>query len=208
MSILIELHSFPCIQVFAHLANAKQLCLLADENFQKGSYRNRYHILGPNGVQRLSIPLARGKHEAQTIQDVQIVYAENWAMNHWRSIQAAYGKSPFFIHYEDEVRKLIFSKKEKLWDWNKLALDWCLEQLGLELDIIKVERSSALASEALNLWNSILPKNQYTTPTYPQVFEEKLGFASNLSILDLLFCQGPMSMDYLLKMSLKIEQKE
>jgi len=206
---LIELQCFPPIHFFVEALIQKEVVLEAHENYRKGSYRNRYHIAGPNGLQRLSIPLSGGKHQQQPIQEVSISYEENWQNQHWRSISAAYGRAPFFIHYEDEIKAVLFNKSESLWTFNKTVLDCCTELLDLELDYrLSKEFLKIPSIEQNDRRNHFLPKNDEKQSKstdsvhYPQVFQEKNGFLPNLSILDLIFCQGPQAGSRLQKAAL------
>lgn len=203
MTFQIELHPFPNIAVMTLLYQHRSVCFEGQEHFQKGGYRNRYHIAGPNGLHRLSIPLSKGKHQGLPIQEVQISYTENWPLKHWRSIEAAYGKSPFFIHYADELKALIYSEFNSIFEWNMASLEWSLTQIQLEIDI-NVSSAYEASEGPLNYRNQISPKappSWLPLKEYPQVFSEKNGFIPNLSILDLLFCQGPMSIQYLDKLT-------
>ena len=185
------------------MLSAGEICLERSEHFQKGSYRNRYRIAGPNGQQRLSIPLLSGKHAGQDIDAVRMAYTENWPLMHWRSIQTAYGKSPFFEHYADELKSIIMSRDENLWTWNKSTIAWSLEQLDVDCKIEMTNSYEAHPDGYVDLRNRIHPKAKNllpNAPEYPQVFQEKNGFLANLSILDLIFCQGPLAIQYLEKL--------
>ena len=95
-TLLIEAQYLPSIQFFSKLTRFSTLLLEAHENYQKGSYRNRCHIAGANGLMRLSIPLRKGKNEQLPIQKTLISYDEPWITQHWQSIRSAYGNAPFF----------------------------------------------------------------------------------------------------------------
>lgn len=209
-SLLIELQCFPTIYFFVEALKHDHLILEGQENYRKGTYRNRYHIAGPNGLQRLSIPLAGGKHQQQPIQEVGIAYGDNWENQHWRSLTAAYGRAPFFIHYEEEIKDILFSKATTLWSFSMEALKCCVELLDLELDwTISPEFIKTPAAPISDYRNHFRPKTDENPIgkdqliRYPQVFPEKNGFMPNLSILDLIFCQGPQAGILLQKAALK-----
>ncbi|NNE28285.1 MAG: hypothetical protein HKN16_01525 [Saprospiraceae bacterium] len=202
MTPLIELQCFPSIYYFAVLLHHGEVSLEAHEHYQKGSYRNKYEIAGPNGRQTLSLPLLKGKHSGMPIKSVGISYEENWPLQHWRSLQTAYGNSPFFLHYKDELKAIITSGEQNLWTWNKTALNWVCQQVEIE---IRLEESQSFQKESgkNDYRNQIRPsKEKIILPEYPQVFMEKTGFLTNLSILDLLFCMGPICVQYLQKIEL------
>jgi len=199
--ILIELQFLPPIQYLSKLIQYDTVIIEQHENYTKGSYRNRTHIAGVNGVQRLSIPLQGGKNSKQNIRDVRIAYDMPWQSNHWTSIKSAYGNSPYFEFYADELQFFFKHKYEFLFDLNWMLLKKILELINLEA---KIEFTTNYQKEpALNTTdfrNAISPKpnkrvldKAFNQARYPQVFEEKTGFLPNLGILDLLFCIGPMA---------------
>lgn len=198
----IEWHYLPSIAYFAALLHYPKVILEQSENYQKGSYRNRCHLAGANGLLRLSIPLAGGKHQQQPIAEVQIDYNHDWQTQHWRSIQSAYGKTPFFEHYADDLLPLYQKQEPLLAQWNKHLLLSIAEALDLPLALEhSISYQPTLAPEVKDLRNLLHPKrdlpSNFTLPPYPQAFLEKNGFLSNLSILDLLFCMGPQSIEIL-----------
>lgn len=202
--ILIDLHYLPCIRVFQHLAQADTVILEAWENFQKGSYRNRCHIVGANGLLRLSIPLQKGKHQQLPIKDVKLSFDEPWHRQHWQSIRSAYGNAPFFPFYEDLLSPIFVEPGERLWDFNKRLLLSILECLQLEVKVEESVEYIRAGFTGIDLRGHISPKMRYeslATASYPQVFSERHGFMPNLSILDVLFCQGPQASLYLHNLS-------
>lgn len=201
MQILLELHYLPCLEYFAKLARFSQVLIEQCENYQKGSYRNRCHIAGANGLMRLSIPLQKGKNEQQNIRAVKIAYDENWQMQHWRSISSAYNNSPFFEHYAFFLEPFFQKKYTYLFDFNLALLEKLNQILGWNITINLTDNfQTILPKNTLDNRNHISPKihkavkdPQIETVKYAQVFEEKAGFIPNLSILDLIFCTGPQA---------------
>ena len=170
----------------------------AAEHYQKGSLRNRCHIAGPNGPQRLSIPLLKGKHQQTPIQAVRISYEEPWQRQHWRSIQAAYGNAPFFEHYADAVQAFYTREWPFLFEYNLEWMNFILKQkLGWTGEFILQQDFVPKGSweDGLDLRGDsdgalLAYPNWFIPQRYPQVFEARNGFLPNLSILDLLFCCG------------------
>lgn len=203
--ILAELHYFPSILYFAMMLEASTLVIEQQEHYVKRSYRNRAHLAAANGALRLSVPLVKGKNQQQPIREVQISYAENWQGRHWQSIQSAYGKSPFFEFYKEDLAPFFEKQYEFLFDLNLDILKVLLQLLQIE---VKLTFSASFLTESdasvLDLRNQITPQKlpdqsifPYQLVSYPQVFVEKSGFLKNLSILDLLFCMGPEAVSYL-----------
>lgn len=160
--------------------NARSLTLESCETYQKGSWRNRCRIAGPNGVQLLSIPLEKGKNNGLPIREVRIANDEPWQRQHWRSITTAYGNAPFFEHYADEIRPFYDKKVAFLFDFNLELFQLVIcKKLGWQGEI--------RFSEQFEPEMTPIPANYFR---YSQVFEEKHGFIPDLSVLDLLFCAG------------------
>lgn len=202
-AVLSELHFLPCVGVFQHYAQAETIVLEAHENYQKGSYRNRCHILGANGLQRLSLPLAKGKNNQLNIRDVKLSHEQDWPRQHWQSIRSAYGNAPFFFYYADQMEESIRQESSSLWDYNMGLLQTVFQLLQWDK---KLESSSAYQPRQTNQPGDIRtlfsPKHfadeqNLDWPAYAQVFQERHGFVGNLSILDLLFCMGPQANLYL-----------
>ncbi len=108
--------------------NAEHVQLEACEHYQKGSLRNRAYIAGPNGLQLLSIPLLKGKHQQTPIREVRTANHEPWQRQHWRSIKTAYGNAPYFEHYADELAAYYEKPIQFLFDFNKDLIEFILVQ--------------------------------------------------------------------------------
>ena len=116
-SLLIELHYFPCVSYFKLLSAYEKVFLEAEEHFIKQTYRNRTYILTSNKIDRLSIPIIH-EDKKKPIRLLSIDYKLKWQLRHWRAIQSAYAKAPFFEYYADFFEKEIF----------RICLGWsCLQ---------------------------------------------------------------------------------
>jgi len=200
-TILLETAYLPPVQYLSKWLLHQRIRIEQHEHYQKGSYRNRCHVAGPNGRLRLSIPLQQGKNEQQPIREVRIAYREPWQRQHWQSIQTAYGNSPFFPYYAGTLRPFFEQPFDSLFDFNTRLLQTCLTLCGLPDSIeYTTHYASFPDTGTLDFRNAIHPKVRQSRPDpyfraapYPQVFQEKNGFLPNLSILDLLFCCGPQT---------------
>lgn len=170
------------------------------ENYIKQSYRNRCYVLTAQGVQPLSVPVLRGNSKDKTlITDVEIDYSQKWYNVHWRTIQAAYGRAPYFEFYSDYLKEVYERQPKYLFQLNVDLLRLYLKLLKLDRPLTFTETYQAEhADNVLDLRNRLHPKiypdNLHVKP-YTQVFGKQ--FASELSIIDLLFTQGPASLTYL-----------
>ena len=179
----------------------------ACENYQKQSYRNRCHFYAADGKQSLSFPIAHseGTHK-HLISEVLIDYSKPWALQHKRAIISAYRTSAYFEYYQDELFAILDSKPERLLDLNTRLLEFFLDKIGIKAEIRMTENYSQNTDcedlrEVIHPKrpDNILEKLELNKP-YFQVFAEKHGFIPNLSIMDLLFNEGPDSIIYLKKL--------
>ena len=192
----LELQYFPCTSYLSiFLSQDEPVALEQHEYFVKQTYRNRCKILTANGIDVLSVPVLAGNSKT-LIRDIRIDYNQKWINRHWRSIQSAYGKAPFFEYYADGFRDILLSKPTFLFDLNLSLLTLCLENLQIEKPLMFTdEYIKYLDNPADDLRSVIHPKKSsateinYTPVAYSQVFGSK--FVNDLSILDLLFCEGP-----------------
>jgi hypothetical protein len=204
-TLLSELHFLPSIASFCYFKAADEILLEACENYQKGSYRNRCYIVGANGLQRLSIPLEKGKNNQLLIREVALNFHQDWPRQHWQSIRSAYGNAPFFPYYADELMPIFIDPPALLWDFNLAFLKTIFRLLQWDKPIHTTKEFRTQHEENIyDIRQKVTPKfyppngtYQENFTAYPQVFRERHGFMANLSILDLLFCQGPQANLYL-----------
>lgn len=189
----------------------------ACENYQKQSYRNRCHFYAADGMQSLSFPIIHesGTHK-RPISEIRIDYSKPWVMQHKRAIVSAYRTSAHFEYYQDELFEILDSRPERLIDLNTRLLKFFLDKTGIMADVRMTENyvigEDALESQGEkiayeDLREAIHPKREDTIlrdlkleKPYFQVFAERHGFIQNLSIMDLLFNEGPDSITFLKKL--------
>jgi hypothetical protein len=192
---------FPPVLWFAALQPYRQVCIEAHETYAKQSYRNRCYVAGPNGVQALVVPVIKPEGNRSKIREALLADQAGWRITHWRSIEAAYNKSPFFIYYRDGIKSALFENITRLFDLNLSLIMHLLSLLGLAVEIKLTDEFQKQIPGSLDLRYQLHPKKQpefpVNLPVYTQVFEEKHGFVPNLSILDLLFNEGPAAGIYL-----------
>jgi hypothetical protein len=193
--ILIDLQYFPSLAYFTTMRNATSVFIEKHEHFEKQTYRNRCYINTSNGVVVLIVPVVAA-HAKTKVCDVRIDYRQKWLNNHWRSIQSGYGKAPFFEYYAEDLQRILFQKFELLYDLNLALLTMCLKMLKMDLTIVEtLTYQKNPTNDLIDLRSAINPKKTdslnlfYKPAPYYQVFGNK--FVQNLSILDLIFCEGP-----------------
>lgn len=198
-NIVIELHYFPCVSYFAVLTQAQQVWIEAHENYVKQTCRNRCYILGANNVNRLTVPVKlQSEREKTSIREVIIDHNQKWKNIHWRSIVSAYGKAPFFEYYAPELERAFFKTEISLFDWNYQLLTLCLKLLKINTQIDSTQSyQHHYEQNTIDLRSRLYAENDLplAQPVYQQVFGKE--FVKNLSVIDLLFCEGPHALSYL-----------
>lgn len=211
MLLNIDLQYFPSVNWFKKVIEYKHVEFSLHERHAKMSFRNRLWIAGANGRLNLSVPVADSRNEKQLYREVSIVPG-NWSVIHFRTLSSCYNRSPWFEHFRDELAALFAAPHALLFDWNLACLDWVNRQLGHPIhytithaDEIEPGGSRQRASERAEWRNFFRPGNEREWVgaegkqiRYPQVFEDRTGFIPGLSILDLLFCEGPAALSYLI----------
>jgi hypothetical protein len=206
-TILIESQYLPPIAYFSLLSGADALIVEKYEHYEKQSYRNRCYIKTASGIQSLTIPLTE-KHGKTAIAEVKIDYSQKWLNNHWRSIQSAYGNAPFFEYYSHELHDALFKRPVFLYDLNRMLLTMCLKWLKSNIPVTETSSYVTEPDITISDYRSVLnPKKAdscnriYKSVGYSQVFGSK--FVENLSIIDLVFCEGPGALSIVKASALK-----
>jgi hypothetical protein len=202
-TLLIDLQYLPCTRFFSTLLQFDEIVLESHEHYVKQSYRNRCYILGANKVEMLIVPVLDGNKKI-LVKDIQIDYQQKWPEIHWRTIKAAYGKSPFFEFFGDEFQQALQKKPQFLWDLNYELLTICLKFLQVNKTIRLTENyEKELKSSVFDARALINPKKNHETDMLYQsiAYQQNFGneFVPNLSIIDLLFCRGNQSLGILKK---------
>ena len=199
--LLLELHYWPCLDFFAGYLAHDQVTIEAHEHYQKQSYRNRCYVLTANKIDCLTVPVL-GQTNHQPIRDVQIDNSQPWRDRHWRCLQAAYGKAPFFEYYGPDVAAILQKEWTYLFDLNWEILTICRNWLRVKhpLSLTKwYEKQPGPGTfDARSLLNARKRADAYTFYR-PEPYLQNFGpdFVPNLSLLDLMFCQGPDAKQYL-----------
>lgn len=202
-----ELQYFTTVSSIIDIAKIGTVFLQPEQKFRKSTFRNRMLLLGSKGVIQLSIPVVGGRDCKLPYQDILIDYKSDWQRNHFKTLVSLYGNAPWFSHYSPELEELYNTRKELLFDWNMLCFQWVLKKLKLGSEVSIVERLSD-QDDLLDKTDYFLPSNYDRTEkgpflVYPQVFEDKTGFKSNLSILDLILNEGPEAKNKILSFMAK-----
>ena len=220
--VLLSTTYFGPVQWYQKLNRFDTIYIERCESFIKQTYRNRCVIATTNGLQTLSIPVEhtqdKGDDSSRLITDIRISNHGNWRHLHWNALMSAYGDSPFFDYYVDDIRPFFEQRWENLFDFNMAITHKLCELLDIHPTIQFTDNYTATSQDSstsntsissttsssffLDYREVIRPKNplpdpDFTPRNYYQVYQQKWGFQPNLSILDLLFNMGNESILYL-----------
>jgi len=222
MNVLLSTTYFGPIQWYQKLYRAEEVWIEQHESFLKQTYRNRCIIATTQGTQALTVPIERSTLNAQLstfndqrIKDIRISDHGNWRHLHWNALQSAYGESPFFEYYEDDLRPFFEKRWDYLLDFNEAIREELCELLDIQPHVSYTSTFQLQPStihyppstihhplSTIDFRSAIQPKHPAPDPDfqprrYYQVYEAKHGFLPNLSIVDLLFNMGPEAIFYL-----------
>jgi hypothetical protein len=184
---------FGSIGYFRELLKAEDVYLEAKEHFVKQTLRTRCTILGANGKQQLSVPVEKPLGSKTPMDQLIISQTEKWQKDHWKSIESAYAASPYFDAYDREIKGLIYSEERNLLRFNNEITQSILSWLHLQKDVRLTTEYSVFENDFRQFDFEKEPEPK----KYIQVFNHG-GFSNGLSILDLLFCEGPMARNFIL----------
>ena len=195
MDILIHPNYFPNIHQFTKIIKADNILFEVSDNYQKQTFRNRTYIYGANGKLGLFIPVIHTHKNRELFKDVKISYDSNWMDLHLKSLQSAYRSSPYFEYFEDDFIKLYSEKEKFLADFNIKCIRLISSLLDLDLDYKISNEYVEKTNDIIDLrdLSNARKEKKIDTPKYIQVFESKHGYINNLSIIDLIFSEGPNS---------------
>ncbi|ATA90388.1 hypothetical protein CGC58_11980 [Capnocytophaga stomatis] len=192
---------FPSIAQF-HLMLTHPCVLEVSDNYQKQTLRNRAYIYGANGKLALNLPIKHvgGETGRQLFKDVRVENHFPWQRLHWKSLETAYRTSPFFEYYEDDLYPLFEKKYTFLLDVNMDTIETVLACLQTDINFDKTKSYEAEPKEVIDFRFLTSAKKEFPLQMeeYHQIFSDKHGFLPNLSVLDLLFHEGPNTEDYLI----------
>lgn len=206
MALFIPTYFSPIAQ-YAELIKSDKITFEMEDNFQKQTYRNRCYIYGANGKLNLNIPLKHTTSEGRKkTKDTRVQNDFPWQQQHLKSLQSAYRASPFFEFYEDDLMPVFTKKYKFLQDLNIDTFLFLMEALQFSTNHKTTTSYEVIPTEE-DFRNLAIAKKgvEVSMPRYTQMFDDKHGFIPNLSMLDLLFMEGPNAISFLEKISLSLK---
>lgn len=179
---------FPSIHYVRELCKFETPCIDQHEHWIKQSIRNRCEILTAEGILRLVVPISH-RETKQPLSEIQICTDNSWPIKHWRAIQSAYGQAPYFEAYHLEIESMLRNHPKTLLELNQQILRFFIDAWDLPITLTTSSVFTPYSDQDLRLkqWMDREKMN-----AYQQVFSYNKPFSCNLSVLDLLMCEGPM----------------
>lgn len=187
---ILPLSYLPSVEYVARLLR-EQCVIDVGENYVKRSERNRAYILSANKVMPLTVNVVGGNRPRLPMRDVEIDYSKRWQHQHWVSIVSAYKSSPYFDHYASYLEPFYRREWRYLVDYNRELLELLLRLLGSPMALPLSEQYVEAREGDLDLRPKHREGSTFVAEPYFQNFSERMPFQPNLSVLDLLLCEGP-----------------
>ena len=222
---LLSAFYFGSVEHYRLLAQHPKVIIDIGEHYERQSYRTRTRIVGPNGAQDLAVQIARRSGEKMPMRSVGLSYIETWPQQHVHAIRSAYGNTPWFIHFIDEIEAVVLKKYDRLVDLDLATMRLGMKWLGLRTEVVVSEEyvvQSSLSdvlggaptkevsrighktsdNDPIDLRTSFHPKRPLppevsAAPTYPQIFADRHGFQPRMSVIDLVMNSGPEARSFL-----------
>jgi hypothetical protein len=196
--LLLSTAYFAPVQYFSKLLRYHQVVIERHENYCKQSYRNRCTIYTTNGLLNLVVPVVKTGELKIPITEVEISYDTLWQKLHFKAIESAYRRSPFYEYYIDDLMTFFNCRHRYLYEFNMQIMRTMCHLMKIPFRVEESREYMKPAEGIIDLRDGIHPKanrqqndDDFVPPHYTQVFADKWGFKPNLSILDLLFHTGP-----------------
>ena len=197
---------FPPISYFALLARAEGTVWLDGSSYYvKQSWRNRCRILTASGPGYLNVPVVHGEDLFHTpVSGVRVDYSTPWLPKTQRAIATSYEGSPFFLYYRDALWELLERRPETLWELTLGIIRFFCAKIGIAPRLEPLKTFVPEGAMDGDYREILHPKRPDTVlrdlgleRPYWQVFRDRLGFVPGLSVMDLLFNEGPESLCFL-----------
>jgi len=189
---------FGSVGYYQKLVEARDVCFELHEHYVKQTLRNRMRILGPNGIQELSIPVVKPDGSKTITAKIEIFERENWQKIHWKALETAYGASPYFEHYALEIHELIHQPETNLVAFNQNIHARICSWLDLSVQSATTNTYASVMAASQDFRNAFADPNP-DLEAYTQVFAPTGKFESDLSILDAVMNLGPMARKLVVK---------
>ncbi len=185
----------PSVEHFVHIVQGDYIIDLG-ENFVKRSERNRANIMTANGLMQLTVNIRNANRPRTPMCRIEIDYSKRWQHQHWMAIISAYKSSPFFDHYADYLEPIFGEEYSSLSELNSAIMQLILKLLGIRREL-NISQEYVVCAEGDCDLRPKGARSGIELEEYIQVFADRQPFAENLSIIDLIFNEGPNALTIL-----------
>jgi hypothetical protein len=217
-------HYLPWLRYIEKIMRSDLFIILDDVSFDKNGFQKRNKIKTEQGWVYLTVPVQ--KHTQRPIREIEIDNQTNWRVKHQRLLELHYHKAPYFGRYWSELEAIYSRPWTHLADLNAAMLTIFLHQLEIDTPILSssdlptqgqstqrlAELCQAVGGDTylsgahavhaymdravLHEAGVRLAVQEWRAPTYRQLYSSA-GFLADLSIVDLLFNEGPRAREIL-----------
>lgn len=196
MTPLLSSFYFGSVEHYRLLAQNTKVIIDTGEHYERQSYRTRTSIVGPNGRQELSAQVVHDHGQKMRMRDVRLSYAETWPAQHVHAIRSAYGQTPWFIHYIDDIEAVLTKRYDRLCELHLATIDLGMKWLGLTTEVLVSDDYVEKLEGLIDLRSTFHPKRPLPVDVeavapYVQVFADRHGYVPRQSIIDLVCNCGP-----------------
>ena len=213
----------PWYGYFGLIEYVDEFIFLDHVQFDRRSWQQRNYIKIKNEKKLLTIPTIKENRDNQKILDVKIDHNSNFTSKFIKTIQHSYNKSKFYNDYSKKIFDIFLKKEKNLLKLNVELINYFCEILNIKTkmsfssnlniftkkqelikDICKLKRctkyvSTAGAKNYLNIDEFMKAGIELKFFHLNDFKYSQLGtkFIPKLSIMDLVFNEGPKSSEYI-----------
>ena len=197
---------FGPVQWYQQLYRSEGVFINPDEPYQKQTVRNHCLIAAPNGVQKLTVPI---EHPSPTqhpspISQIRISSHGNWQRQHWHALQTAYGDSPFFIYYEDDIRPFFYEDRwEYLFDYNMDIMKKMCELLDIQPNFVEEPLPPSTLNHIIRFFSSVTVSCRISAFwIYFSIWATSLSISCSESAVLIYSCHSPRTTPFSFRSSI------
>jgi len=207
----------PYLPFIHKVARADVFVVLDQVQYPKNNFVNRVKIRTSKGEEWLTVPVRRDKTDKRILA-VKLPENHRWRTKMFKTLAQNYGRSPFWSHYLDIIRELVYQETDELVEYNMNWLTWILKELDINTKIViqsqlgqVVARKSVLLAQLTKevgcdtylsglggtgylkeeLFTEQGIKLEYTNFIHPVYEQAYKPFIYGMSVLDALLNEGP-----------------
>jgi hypothetical protein len=219
---ILQSNYIPWKGYFDIIAKSDAFVIYDEVQYTKNDWRNRNLIKTQNGLEWLSISV-RQESLNQKIFETNILHS-NWSKKHKSTLQTNYGKTPYFKEYKDAFFEIYDTPSNCLSEINRLFIEKICGILAIETKIIDSRELNLIGDKVERLVDACkkLKATKYLSgPAAKNYMNEVLFYENNIelewmdysnykeynqlyppfehgvSILDLIFNEGPNARSFL-----------